>query len=83
VAYLSVGTRDLASAEDALIDGVKALMVWPGVGVPQNPEAWLLTAARHARVAAIGYQEVIAASEPTLLLLKETPRRCDVDRVSR
>ena len=83
MAYLSLRTRDLASAEGALNDGVKALTAWPGVGVSQNPEAWLLTAARHARVAASRYQEVIAASEPTLLLLKETPRRCDVDRVSR
>ena len=84
VAYLSSHTHDVASAEDALSEAlVAALKTWPRDGVPQNPEAWLLTAARHARVAAIGYPEVIAASEPTLLLLKETPRRCDVDRVSR
>jgi hypothetical protein len=46
VAYLSAHTRDVASAEDALSNAlVKALTTWPRDGVPQNPEAWLLTAA--------------------------------------
>jgi RNA polymerase sigma-70 factor (ECF subfamily) len=49
VAYLSSHTRDVASAEDALSNSlVKALTTWPRDGVPQNPEAWLLTAARHS-----------------------------------
>ena len=39
VAYLSVHTHDLASAEDALSEGlVAALKTWPRDGVPQNPE---------------------------------------------
>jgi RNA polymerase sigma-70 factor (ECF subfamily) len=47
VAYLSSHTRDVASAEDALSNAlVAALKAWPRDGVPQNPEAWLLTAAR-------------------------------------
>jgi RNA polymerase sigma-70 factor (ECF subfamily) len=49
VAYLSAHTLDLASAEDALSDAlIKALTIWPRDGVPQNPEAWLLTTARHS-----------------------------------
>jgi predicted RNA polymerase sigma factor len=72
VAYLSVHTRDLASAEDALSDAlVKALTAWPRDGVPQNPEAWLLTTARHSIIDAIRHQRVILESEPTLQLLKE------------
>jgi RNA polymerase sigma-70 factor (ECF subfamily) len=72
VAYLSVHTRDLASAEDALSDAlVKALTAWPRDGVPGNPEAWLLTTARHSLIDFIRHQQVVSESEPTLLLLKE------------
>jgi len=72
VAYLSAHTHDLASAEDALSDAlVSALTHWPLDGVPQNPEAWLMTAARHSLIDVIRHQQVVQASEPTLVLLKE------------
>ena len=72
VAYLSVHTHDLASAEDALSDAlVSALNHWPQDGVPKNPEAWLLTAARRSLIDVIRHQRVMQASEPTLVLLKE------------
>jgi predicted RNA polymerase sigma factor len=72
VAYLSSHTHDLASAEDALSEAlVKALTAWPRDGLPQNPEAWLLTAARHSLIDVIRHQRVVLASEPTLTLLKE------------
>ena len=72
VAYLSVHTHDLASAEDALSDAlVSALNHWPQDGVPKNPEAWLLTAARRSLIDVIRHQRVVQASEPTLVLLKE------------
>ena len=75
VAYLSSHTRDVASAEDALSNAlVAALTVWPQGGVPQNPEAWLLTTARHSLIDHIRHQQVAAASEPTLLLLREEPK---------
>jgi len=39
VAYLSVHTHDLASAEDALSEAlVSALKAWPRDGLPQNPK---------------------------------------------
>jgi RNA polymerase sigma-70 factor (ECF subfamily) len=48
LAYLSSETRDVAAAEDALADAlVAALTSWPQDGVPDQPEAWLLTTARH------------------------------------
>jgi predicted RNA polymerase sigma factor len=73
VAYLSVHTHDLARAEDALSEAlVAALKTWPRNGVPQNPEAWLLTAARHSLVDAIRHQRVVLESEPTVALLKQT-----------
>src|ERR1700683_2122261 len=72
VAYLSVHTHDLASAEDALSEAlVSALKARPRDGLPQNPEAWLLTAARHSLIDVIRHQRVVLASEPTLRLLEE------------
>jgi predicted RNA polymerase sigma factor len=72
VAYLSSQTRDVASAEDALSNAlVAALKAWPRDGVPQNPEAWLLTAARRSFIDLVRHQQVAVASEPTLRLLRE------------
>ncbi len=75
VAYLSSQTRDVASAEDALSNAlVAALKTWPRDGVPQNPEGWLLTSARHSFIDLVRHQRVAEASESTLLLLREEPR---------
>jgi predicted RNA polymerase sigma factor len=72
VAYLSANTRDVASAEDALSNAlVAALTAWPRDGVPQNPEAWLLTAARHSFIDHVRHLQVAEAGEPTLKLLRE------------
>jgi predicted RNA polymerase sigma factor len=72
VAYLCSNTRDVASAEDALSNAlVAALTSWPQDGVPQNPEAWLLTTARHSLIDHARHQQVVVASEPTLVLLSE------------
>jgi predicted RNA polymerase sigma factor len=72
VAYLSANTRDVATAEDALGNAlVAALAAWPRDGVPQNPEAWLLTAARHSFIDHVRHRQVAEASEPTLKLLRE------------
>jgi predicted RNA polymerase sigma factor len=47
LAFVATRTRDVAAAEDALGDAfVAALNTWPRDGVPANPAAWLLTAAR-------------------------------------
>src|SRR5258707_11014657 len=75
VAYFSSQTRDVASAEDALSDALfEALKTWPRDGVPQNPEGWLLTSARHSFIDLVRHQRVAEASESTLLLLREEPR---------
>jgi predicted RNA polymerase sigma factor len=72
VAYLSTNTRDVASAEDALSNAlVAALTAWPRDGVPQNPEAWLLTTARHSFIDQVRHRQVAEASEPNLELLRE------------
>lgn len=48
LALLASGTHDIAGAEDALADAFeRALRSWPVDGVPDRPEAWLLTVARN------------------------------------
>jgi RNA polymerase sigma-70 factor (ECF subfamily) len=80
VAYLSVHTRDLAGAEDALSDALlKALTAWPRDGVPQNPEAWLLTTARHSLIDFFRHQRVASAGEPELLRLTQTSTEAGMD----
>src|SRR5260370_28668108 len=72
VAYLSSRTRDVGSAEDALGNAlVAALETWPRDGVPQNPEAWLLTTARRSFIDLLRHRQVAEASAPTLTLLTE------------
>jgi len=51
LSILAVRTHDLAGAEDALADAFLAAVArWSIDGVPRNPEAWLLTAARRRLV---------------------------------
>ncbi|MEL6678131.1 MAG: DUF6596 domain-containing protein, partial [Pseudomonadota bacterium] len=48
LAILAAGSSDIARAEDALADAFRAaLEVWPERGIPDNPEAWLLTTSRN------------------------------------
>lgn len=48
LALLSASTSDIASAQDALADAFeRALRTWPARGVPDHPDAWLLTVARN------------------------------------
>ena len=72
VAYLCAHTHDVTTAEDALSEALMAaLNAWPRDGVPEKPEAWLLTTARHAYIDRVRNQKVAVASEPTLVLLSE------------
>ncbi|MUL84572.1 RNA polymerase subunit sigma-70 [Mycobacterium sp. CBMA247] len=48
LAVLAAPGLDIAAAEDALADAMeRALQRWPCDGIPDNPEAWLLTVARN------------------------------------
>jgi predicted RNA polymerase sigma factor len=79
VAYLSANTHDVAAAEDALSEALlKALKVWPQDGLPQIPEAWLLTAARNSIIDLIRHQHVVSESEPTLLSLTKESTEMNV-----
>ncbi|MDQ6436738.1 sigma factor [Mesorhizobium sp. LHD-90] len=72
LAFLSARSRDIAAAEDALADAFGAALAdWPRSGVPANPEAWLLTAARRKLVDAARRRQVRDKSMPALLLAAE------------
>jgi predicted RNA polymerase sigma factor len=72
VAYLAATTHDVAAAEDALADALlAALSSWPERGVPDRPEAWLLTTARRRLIGRHRHDQVAAAAAPTLQLIAE------------
>jgi RNA polymerase sigma-70 factor, ECF subfamily len=51
VAFLASRTRDVAAAEDALSDAFAAALAdWPAHGIPERPEAWLITVARRKTI---------------------------------
>ena len=50
LAILAAKEGDIEAAEDWLAEAfAQALRSWPETGVPENPEAWLLTVARNRR----------------------------------
>src|SRR5207245_6248650 len=70
LAYLAARWRDVARAEDALGDALlAALETWPRTGVPDKPEAWLLTAARRRLVDGARDARVAAAAEAALAVM--------------
>ncbi len=51
LAMLASRSGDVAAAEDALAEAfATALELWPTRGVPDNPQAWLLTVARNRQL---------------------------------
>jgi len=73
IAFLAARTHDVASAEDALSEALAtALADWPLRGVPQSPEAWLLTVARRKRVDAARQQRLADSAAEQLQLLADS-----------
>lgn len=67
VAFLAARSRDVAAAEDALSDAfAAALETWPRDGVPTNPAAWLLAAARRRLIDAARHRKVRDAAADRL-----------------
>ena len=65
---------DLELAEDALQDAVAtALERWPRDGVPRNPAAWLVAAARNRAIDRIRRDRVLARKTELLARLREVP----------
>ncbi|HEV7276776.1 MAG TPA: DUF6596 domain-containing protein [Devosiaceae bacterium] len=72
VAFLAARTRDVAGAEDALAEAfASALASWPRDGVPDNPDAWLLTVARRRQTDALRRRQTQQAGEEHLQLMAD------------
>jgi RNA polymerase sigma-70 factor (ECF subfamily) len=72
VAFLAARTRDVAGAEDALAEAfASALKSWPQDGVPDNPDAWLLTVARRRQTDAARRRQTRTAGEVHIQLMTE------------
>lgn len=72
VAFLAARTRDVAGAEDALAEAfAAALRLWPRDGVPDNPDAWLLTVARRRQTDAIRRRQTRIAGVEHLKLMAD------------
>lgn len=77
LAYLAHKFGDIAAAEDALAEALAAaLKTWPVTGVPDSPDAWLMTAARRNVLQALRYARVAHDPAAMILLVDEnTPAR--------
>ena len=72
VADRAARTRDVAGAEDALAEAfATALRAWPDAGVPDNPDAWLLTVARRRQTDALRRRHTQTVGEAHLQLLAD------------
>jgi RNA polymerase sigma-70 factor, ECF subfamily len=72
VAFMAARTRDVAGAEDALAEAfAAALAAWPERGVPDNPDAWLLTVARRKMIDEARQRKIGDDAAAHLALLSE------------
>jgi RNA polymerase sigma-70 factor (ECF subfamily) len=71
----------VAGAEDALSEAfAAALRTWPAAGVPDNPGAWLLTAARRRQTDAVRRSRTRRGGEKHVRLLSATRSKAAEDK---
>ncbi|PWW06526.1 RNA polymerase sigma-70 factor (ECF subfamily) [Paenibacillus cellulosilyticus] len=76
LSYLAVNWRDLQAVEDAIGDAfLAALETWPKAGVPNKPEAWLVTAARRRLIDRARRTRISESALPTLAAISEDAQR--------
>ncbi|ATU90359.1 RNA polymerase sigma factor [Phyllobacterium zundukense] len=72
IAFLAARSHDVGAAEDALADAfASALESWPRNGIPDKPEAWLLTVARNRMTDARRHARVRTEALPALLMIAD------------
>jgi RNA polymerase sigma-70 factor (ECF subfamily) len=72
VAFLAARIGDVEAAEDALSEAFAAALTdWEAGGIPDNPEAWLVTVARRRAVDAVRRRRSGEAAVPHLQLMAE------------
>lgn len=75
LSLLVAQNRRLDLAEDALADAFeRAARAWPDTGVPDNPAAWLMTAAKRRALDRLRAEAVAARKQP-LLAVEEGKRQ--------
>nr|WP_285855391.1 DUF6596 domain-containing protein [Paenibacillus cellulositrophicus] len=76
LSYLAVNWHDLQAVEDAIGDAfLAALETWPKIGIPDKPEAWLVTAARRRLIDRARRTRVSESALPTLIAMSEDTQR--------
>jgi RNA polymerase sigma-70 factor (ECF subfamily) len=81
VAWLAYRWRDLAAAEDAMSEALLAALThWPVDGVPDAPDAWLLTAAKRHLLQVARHRQVTQAPE-VLALFDDEPEAPVIETV--
>ncbi len=77
LAILAAKTGDISAAEEALSEAFKrALETWPDKGIPNNPEAWLITVSRnlildYKRSAAVRLQSAVEVEDIQELVMSQ------------
>jgi len=72
VAYIAARSGDIAGAQDALSEAlIAALETWPGNGVPDKPEAWLMRVAHNRLIDTSRRAQTRLDAEPLLRHLAE------------
>lgn len=78
ISYLAANWRDLEEVEDALADAlVSALESWPNTGIPDKPEAWLLTVARRRLMDRVRRERVSERALTALIAMSEETQQKD------
>lgn len=68
------GTEHLTLAEDVVQETLaRALQTWPFYGIPQNPSAWILRAARNLALDVVRRQKVFREKEAEIVALLDRP----------
>ncbi|GIO63250.1 RNA polymerase sigma factor [Paenibacillus cineris] len=76
LSYLAVNWHDLQAVEDAIGDAfLAALETWPKIGIPDKPEAWLVTASRRRLIDRARRTRVSESALPTLIAMSEDTQR--------
>ena len=81
IAFLAARFRDVPAAEDALSDAIAAaLSTWPERGIPANPEAWLLVAAKRNLLRRVRHENVRAGARDRIMMaFEEAEERMNAD----
>ena len=81
IAFLAARFRDVPAAEDALSDAIAAaLSTWPERGIPDNPEAWLLVAAKRNLLRRVRHENVRAGARDRIMMaFEEAEERMNTD----